>query len=217
MSRIVKDLAMLKHLVNIEKKRIDVTQSTAVAFAQSNTTGVSGAYSALLSPKPDEGVAQGQRIGQSIKLVSGCLDMQITQQANTLNALKVKYWLVKRADNSSNYSSALSISQFFEANPFSGVVDYYSARDPEFFTAFKVVKTGTMVLPQDQITTGTAIKQIKVPLTFNDHLKFPTDLVGNTTKNQFYLFVTCSGGDIAPAILSGATIVYNMRWYYTDN
>jgi len=208
-------VAMLSHLVNIEKKRYDKTQTNAIAFAQSNTVGVSGNFNDIISPKPDEGVAQGQRIGQSIKVVSGCLDIQFTQQSSTVNALKIKWFIVKRADNSSSYSSALSIIQFFEVNPFSGVIDYYSARDPEYFSAFKVVKTGTVVLGQDQITSGIAIKQIKVPLKFNDHLKFPTDASIVTTKNQYYLFIVCSGGDTF--LNTGATVQYNMRWYYTDN
>jgi len=212
---LLKDVSMLKHLVNIEKKRYDNTQSTAVAFAQSNGVGVSGQFSAIISPKPDQGTAQGQRVGASIKVVSGVLDMQITQQSATLNALKVKYWVVKRPDNSSSYSANLSVAQFLEPNPFSGINDYYSSRDSEFFTAFKVVKSGTMILAQDQITSGVAIKQIKVPLSFNDHLKFPNDASVVTTKNQFYLFIQCSGGDVL--LNTGCTVVYNMRWYYTDN
>jgi len=97
----------------------------------------------------------------------------------------------------------------------SGVNDYYSARDPEYFTAFRVIKCGVVSLHQDQITSGSATVQKKIPLKFNHHLKYNTDGSTTTTKNQMYLFVTCSGGDLGTA--TGATIQYNMRWYYTDN
>jgi len=212
---IVKDVSMLKHLVNIEKKRSDITISTATAVAQTYGAGVSGAYAAIIAPVIVEGIAQGQRIGLSVKVVSGCLDIQFVQQSATLNNLKLKWWIVCRPDNSSNYSAATSIAQFFDPNPFSGVNDYYSSRDPEYFTAFKIIKTGSVSLHQDQITSGSSVVQKKFPLKFNHHLKFNTDATTTTTKNQFYLFVTCSGGDLGLA--TGATIQYNMRWYYTDN
>jgi len=212
---IYKDVQMLKHLVNIEKKRSDITVSTPTAVAQTFGVGVSGAYAAVIAPTILEGVAQGQRIGLSIKCVSACLDIQFVQQSATLNNLKLKWWIVTRPDNSSGFSAPTSIAQFFEVNPFSGVNDYYSARDPEYFTAFRVIKCGVVSLHQDQVTSGSAIVQKKVPLKFNHHLKYNTDGSTTTTKNQMYLFVTCSGGDLGTA--TGATIQYNMRWYYTDN
>lgn len=212
---LLKDVSMLKHLVNIEKKRFDITAQTAVTFAQSNTTGVSGQYAINIGPTPGQGAGQSQRVGNSIKLVSGCLDMSFSQQASTLNNLKVKWWLVCRPDNSSAYTASTSIAQFFEPNPFSGVNDYYSSRDPEYFTAFKVIKTGTIVLHQDQISGGAVLVQKKYPLKFNHHLKYNTDGTTTTTKNQMILFVQCSGGDVF--LTTGATLQYNMRWYYTDN
>lgn len=208
-------VAMLSHLVNIEKKRSDITVSTATAVAQTYGAGVSGAYAAVIAPTCIEGIGQGQRIGLSLKLVSGCLDIQFVQQASTLNNLKLKWWIVSRPDNSSGFTAPTSIAQFFEVNPFSGVNDYYSSRDPEYFTAFRVIKCGTIVLHQDSTTGASAAVQKKIPLKFNHHLKYNTDGSTTTTKNQMYLFVTCSGGDLGLA--TGATIQYNMRWYYTDN
>jgi len=127
----------------------------------------------------------------------------------------LKWWIVCKPDNAPSTSASTAIANFFEPNPFSGVVDYYSSRDPEYFSSFTVIKTGTIMLKQDQITSGTALVQKKYPLKFNHHLKFNTDASTLTTKNQFYLFVTASGGDAS--IATGATIQYNMRWYYTDN
>ena len=213
--QLYQDVQMLKHLVNVEKKRSDITVTTPTAVAQTYGAGVSGAYAAVIAPTLLEGVAQGQRIGLSIKCVSACLDIQFVQQSSTLNNLKLKWWIVTRPDNSSGFSASTSIAQFFEANPFSGVNDYYSSRDPEYFTAFKVIKAGVVNLHQDQITSGAAAVQKKIPLKFNHHLKYNTDAATTTTKNQMYLFVTCSGGDLGLA--TGATIQYNMRWYYTDN
>jgi len=213
MVNIIKDLAMLKHLVNVEKKRYDVTFTTQTV-AQ-NAGAISGAYMLNITPSPNEGVTGGTRIGLSIKLVSCCIDMKFAQQANNVNDMKLRYYIVCRPDSSITYSGTQTRDQLLEPNPFSGVVDYWSNRDPEYFTAFKIIKTGVINLKQDQITSGQSIVQKKIPLKLNHHLKFPNDNSSVSTKNNFWLVVTGSSGDTGTT--SGATMDYNARWYYTDN
>jgi len=212
---IYNDVMMLKHLVNVEKKRFDKTTVVPLTVAQLATTGVSGQLATILSPNPAQGTSGATRVGNSIKVVSGCLDMKFSQQSGAINDMKLRWVIVCRPDNSANISAATAIAEFYEPNPFSGVSDYWSSRDPEYFNVFKVIKSGIIHLKQDQITSGQSIQQIKVPLKFNHHLKYNTDGSTTTTKNQFYLFVTGSAGDIGA--LSGAFLEYNMRWYYTDN
>lgn len=212
---IIKDVQMLKHLVNIEKKRFDITQSTVVNVGQLFGAGVSGQFASAVTPYPIEGVAQGQRVGNSIKLVSACMDIQFQQQSAAVNNIKVKYYLICRPDNSSTLSPGSTIAQFFEPNPFSGVNDYYSARDPEYFTNFKVIKSGTVTLKQDSITSGMSIVQRRIPLKLNLHLKFNTDSSTTTTKNQLYLLAVASAGDVSAS--TGVAMQYNIRYYYTDN
>lgn len=215
LNAIAKDVMLLKHLVNVEKKRHDRTISTPVNFAQYATAGITGAYSAVVTPNISEGVTGGQRIGLSIKLVSACLDIQFGQQANQAANLKIKWYLVMRPDNAQNITASVALSECFEPNPFSGVIDFWSSRDAEYFTNFRIIKTGTVNLLADQTTGVNTFKQIKVPLKFNHHLKYNTDASSITTKNQFYLFAMASSGDTGAT--QGASIIYNMRWYYTDN
>jgi len=215
LSKLSNDINMLKHLVNTEKKRSDITVSTAVYASQFTTGGVSGAYSAIITPTIAEAITQGARIGNSVKIVSACMDIQFSQQASQINNLKLRYFIVCRPDNSSSSTAATAISQFFEPNPISTVVDYYSSRDPEYFTAFKVVKSGVISLKTDAIANAANSVQLKIPLKLNHHLKYNTDNSTLTTKNQFYLFVTASEGNTT--LGTGSQLVYNMRWYYTDN
>lgn len=215
-SNIVKDIQMLKHLVNIEKKRSDTTVIIAQPFGRANA-GADGAYHAIITPTILQGVAQGERTGNSVKLVSGCLDLSIEQQVNAVNQIKLKVWIICRPENASGYSAANTLQQFLEINPFTSRRDYYSNRDPEFFSEFRVIKCLNLTLTQDAISTGTARLQQKVPLKLNHHMKFNTDGSTNTTKNQFYLIVTASDGEMASPSLTGAQLQYNMRWYYTDN
>ena len=215
MTNIIKDVALLKHLVNVEKKRKDFTQITALPVAALNGVGVSGAQCFNISPQIAQGVTQGTRNGNSIKITSACLDIQFAQQTSTVNDLKIKWHIICRPDNGASYSSATVQDTFYEPNPFSGVIDYYSSRDPEYFNAFRVIKTGIIDLKQDQVTSGQSIVQKKIPLKLNHHQKYNTDASVSTVKNAFFLLITCSGGDMA--LSTGASFGYNVRWYYTDN
>lgn len=214
-SKLFKDVAMLKHLVNVEKKRFDVTQNTSSNFAQLAGAGVSGQYAAIITPFPLEGVTNSTRLGNSLKIVSACIDIQFAQQSACVNKLRCRWYIVCRPDNGTNYTAATAIAQFFEPNPFSGVNDSYSSRDPEFFTAMKVIKQGQVILSTDAVTNARSNQQVKIPLKLNHHLKFNSDATNITVKNQFYLFVLASDGDTTAN--TGAAIVYNCRWYFTDN
>jgi len=216
MSKIVKDIKMLKHLVNVEKKRFDVTVTSPLNVGQYNGA-LTGAHSSIITPYPIEGIAQGQRIGLSLKIVSMVMALQIYQQANAVNNLKVRWAIVCRPTNDTNPNASGNLASFYEVNPFSGVIDYFSNRDPEYFSQFQLIKTGVVVLKQDQVTNGQSIVQIKVPLKLNHHLKFNQDSSTITTKNQFLLFMTASNGDTQASSLSGAFFQYNIRWYYTDD
>lgn len=213
MINIINDLAMLKHLVNVEKKRYDVTLTTQRVAQISGA--ISGAYCVNITPSPNEGVTGGTRIGLSLKLVSACLDIRFAQEANAVNDLKLRWHIICRPDSSVSYTGTQIRDQFYEQNPFSAVVDYWSNRDPEYFTNFRVIKSGVVNLKQDAITSGTSIVQKKIPLKLNHHLKFANDNTSVSTKNNFWLLITASGGDLGTT--SGATMDYNARWYFTDN
>jgi len=209
-------VAMLTHLVNVEKKRSDITVMIAQPFGRSNG-GSDGAYHAIISPTIIQGITGDERIGNSIKLVSGCLDVSIEQQVNAINSIKIKLWIICRPENAGGYSASNTLNQLLEINPFTQRRDYYSNRDAEYFSEFRVIKCLNLELKQDQISTGTARIQKKIPLKLNHHQKFNTDGSSVSTKNQFYLIATASDGEMMSPSLTGAQIQYNMRWYYTDN
>lgn len=214
-SNIVKDVALLKSLVNVEKKRFDVTSAGPITMGQTAGAGVSAYLCNDVTPAPPQGLTNATRNGNSIKIVSAVIDMYLNQSVNTINAIKLKWMLVCRPDNSLDIAAGVANTYIHETNPFSGVIDYHSNRDAEFFTAFKIIKSGRVSLSQDQIATGIAYAQIKAPLKLNHHLKYNTNASILTTKNKFYLIVMADTGDTVA--LTGNQVQYNIRWYYTDN
>jgi len=214
-ANIYKDVKMLKSLINIEKKRYDVPLAVPGIVGQYNTLLLSGQYVADISPRPAQGVTLNTRVGNSFKIVSAMISIQFAQQVTAVNDVKLKWFIVCLKDNSDVPTIANSITRFFEPNPFSNVNDYYSNRDPEFFTNFRVIKTGVANLRQDSVTGGTSYVQVKCPLKLNIHQKYNTDVSVTTTKNQLLLMVVASSGDVATN--TAATLQYNCRYYYTDD
>lgn len=212
---ITKDVMMLKKLVNVEKKRVDVNTAGPISFGATAGAGVTGAYSANVGPSIAQGLTGATRTGNSVKLVSACMDIQFNQSVNTVNQVRIRYALVVRPDSSSLIGATTALTNIFENNPFSGVIDYHSNRDAEFFSQYKIIKQGTCTLYQDSITAGISYKQIKIPLRLNYHLKYNTDASVTTTKNQMYLFALADTGD--GVALTGAQIQFNIRYYFTDN
>jgi hypothetical protein len=216
MKNIISDVKMLKSLVNVEKKRVDNFISLPVSFGASAGAGtLSGHFIAIVTPSIVQGITGNQRNGNSIKLTSACMDIFFGQSVNTVNQIKIRWTLICKVDNGVATSGAVAVTQFYEPNPFNGFLDFHAPRDPEFFTAYRVIKTGTTTLKQDSLTSGVSYAQIKVPLKLNQHLKYNTNASIVTTKNEFYLIATADTGDSSS--LTGANIQYNIRWYYTDN
>jgi hypothetical protein len=212
---IYKDVMMLKSLVNVEKKRVDFFPALPVSFGQTAGAGLSGAYASNISPVIAQGLTNSTRNGNSLKLVSACVDIQFAQSVNTVNAIKIKYFIVCKPDSGTFSTAATVRSELWEPNPFSTVIDYHSNRDAEFFTSYRIIKSGSCTIPQDQIAAGIGFKQIKIPLKLNHHMKYNTDASTLSTKNQFYIFALADVGDVVA--LTGANISYNVRWYFTDN
>lgn len=216
LSNIAKDISMLKHLVNVEKKKTDVTLSTPTGIGQFQQTSLAttGCFVQRLTPTIAQGVASNQRTGNSLKLVSAMVNMNFVQQTSNADSMKLKWYIINVPEEDMGLSDVEN--KFFEENPFSGVIDYNSSRDPEYFTQFKVVRTGNVYLKADPThLTPSSNANVKCPLRLNHHLKYNANDTEVSTKNQFYLYIIADRGDINAN--TGATIQYNTRWYYTDN
>lgn len=213
MKNIMSDVKMLKSLVNVEKKRVDYTVS-ARTFGQTAGAGVNAYFSEQITPAIPQGITGSTRNGNSIKITSACVDLAFSQSVNAVNNVKIR-WLMYVKPDAAPLSSVNSVIQMFEPNPFAGVIDYHSSRDPEFFTQFRIIKSGVVNLRPDSLTGQISYVQLKVPLKLNHHLKYNTDGTGVTTKNQFYFCAVCDTGDTIA--LTGAQLQMNIRWYYTDN
>ena len=206
-------IAQAVKLFNVEKKRVDISYS-GLNFSQFNGVNIAGYLPLSMQPVIIQGVTGSTRNGNSIKIVSACFDFQFSQQAQALNNSSIRWYIICLIDNSSGALASTVGSRLLEPNPFSNVIDYHSSRDPEYMSQIKIIKSGTVKMQADQMTSQTFYAQRKVPLKLNHHLKYNSDASSITTKNAFYGF-TQDQGDTN--IATGATVSVNARYYYVDN
>lgn len=228
-SRIVRDVAMLKSMVNAEKKRIDVPQTTGQAIGQISTNS-SGHYLLDLTPVVAQGTGYNQKTGNSFKWHSSFLDFQFIQQVNQISRMRLKIQIVKVIGLP--YSTISNVmGKFIEPTAFvtgGTIYDYNSPRNPDYFKNFQVLRTAYATIQPDQITGDSQIKRLKLGLKLRDH-HVKTDLNTTTlTEGQVFLLITadqgnCGGttstlGNVPQVALStGCLMNYEFTHYYYDN
>ena len=93
---IVKDVMMLKRMINVEKKRVDNSLLVPASFGASAGAGVSGYYATIITPSIAQGLTGATRNGNSLKITSACIDLFFGQSVNTVNQVKIRYTLFDR-------------------------------------------------------------------------------------------------------------------------
>ena len=93
-NNIVKDLSVLKSMVNAEKKRVEVNPTTTFQIGQV-IGNASGHYLLDLTPQPPQGTGYTNKTGNSIKWHSSYLDMQFSAQPSNISGQMLKIEIVK--------------------------------------------------------------------------------------------------------------------------
>ena len=193
--QLYKDVMLLKSLVNVEKKFIDVSNSST-AFP-TNTTGT-----LVLLNGIDAGGTQVQRTGNSIKITSLMLEGFITLNASATNDMcKVSLILDKQPNG-----AVASWSDIFEVGSGSSAT---AQRNKLTVDRFVVLKQFDMTLA----TAGDTNKKFKCYEKLSLHEKFSGN--GNTIAsvytNAIYL---CFQGNLSANF---SNISYFSRIRFVDN
>lgn len=227
MARMYSDVAMLKNMINAEKKRVTIgTNNTAVGQVNGNTLG---AYCVDITPAPAEGVTYSTRNGSSIKWISGYCQLQLIHQISTQSTIKGSIYFVQVVNQT--LSTSTFISQFFNPSPFitsTSIYDDNCTRNIDYFKDFKVLKRKRFTVKCDQISGQTVQNTIKLPLKFGHHVKYSGDTQTVTDGQVMMLIVTDSGnlnsatqstvGNISvTAVSTGLNLCWSMTNYFIDN
>lgn len=230
--QMAKDVMMLKRLINAEKKRYQINSVSSPQVVGQVNGNSTGHYALDLTPLPGQGTSYNQRTGNSIKWASSYFSLQFTHQSATVQKIKLRLMLVKVVGTPySNVQTAIQ-GQFLQANLFttgSVVYDYYSQRIPDYFRNFKVLRSKTITLNQDTLSSQPVIKTVTFGHKFDHHVRWATD--GTTvSEGQVILLVLADSGNCSTttactiangipvtAVNTGLVYNYNIVHYFIDN
>lgn len=230
--KIARDVMYLKSLVNSEKKRFVLStydQVVGQIAATSTTTFVEGSYVTDITPNMGQGVTNSTRNGSSIRMCSLNVQLQIKQQSSSQSPLKLKFmWVLNRGITT---SAVNFLSTFVQPNPFNTVRDFNSFLNPDNIKNYKIMRTKTVTIPADQLTSALMIKDFRVGFKFKNghHIRYDGNTSTVTAGQMFLVCLADSGNDQAIAYSgastgltqvgasTGANISFVQTLYYYDN
>lgn len=221
-ARIASDVAMVKKLMNVEKKRWILNQSN-VPIGQV-AGNLSGYYQTDLTPFPVSGSGYNQRDGSSLKMVSYHMQMQFISQSAAIGRTNYKIYIIETLASTFNPASAMLDNTFVSGS----IVDYNSQINPDYFGRYKIIQTKRVSIEPDSATGQTAYRTVSMGKKHQVHIRFSLDTATVTNKRLYMLILADSGncststastltGIPQTAINTGATLSFNYTAYYVDN
>lgn len=193
-SRIAKDVMMIKSRLNVEKKsKTGLVQTGEVAQMDGNTFGF---VTHDLTPIWTQGVGEDQRVGNSLKLTGFNMKIQLRGQQNCTSARRMKLMIIKTTDTTTPLANI--VNDIFDPNPLTGIIDFHSNWDySDNKRVHKVIRTFPMYLrsPDQGTQAARSIKDYNISLKLNDVLRFENNLVSSPNDCRYFLLIMCDTGN----------------------
>lgn len=231
-SRLFRDVARLKHIINSEKFTKETLAFSDAAVGQVNGNN-SGHLLADFTPLPVQGDGFDNRQGNSIKWVSSHYSWLIQRQASNIGRCTVKIQLIKVIGEPFGTLSNI-LGKFIEPNKWVNtgtIYDPSSDRKPEYFKNYRVLKTHYVNFPE----IGYSGQQSSLQKIVNFGIRLPSHHVkwnGNSntcSQGQVLCLVTVDTGNcsttttstldsiVNTATSTGLIVNCNRKDYYYDN
>lgn len=228
-SKIASDVALVKRMLNAEKKTITNTIQGQV-FGQLIGNS-SGYHSNDITPVPIQGNGASQRQGQSIKICSFHLNMQVIQQVSPNQPCNYKLMIFK-IKGDPMVSPGTFANEHWYTNAFVGgggvIIDSNSQVNPNHFGDADLIYYKRFTVKGDTAANQVQFRSLSLGKKLNHHIRYDGD-TNTVTQGQLYMFLMCDSGNASPTVAStltnipvggintGATVNYQLRWYYYDN
>lgn len=194
--QMVRDIKMLKSVVNSEKLRFVVASSSTSPTGLAQINGNAPGYIALdITPTPTQGDGYSNRTGSSIKLHSTNYRFMFTEQSATLSPLRFKIMIFEVMGNTT--TPATAIAEIFNANPFTGFIDYNSSRNPDYFKDYKLLKTAYsgLSLNPASLVGQQNVKELRFGMKYkNRHIRWDKN-TSVITSGQLIMVILCNSGN----------------------
>lgn len=223
-SSLVKDVLMLKRLINVEKKRLIIAPEIAGVLGQTFNDS-SCHYINDITPRMLQGTGEGERIGNSYKLTSSYFKINFRNNGTQTARVKVKWYVVKVKGVFQSMDEI--ISGLFMPNEWilrynTGVkiFDTNSMRNTEFMSSYQILRSGTTYVAPDTVAGQNQQKQITIGMKYKDyHIRYNNDLAPSPNDGQLVFIAMADRGN-AGTVNSGLVGVIDSQTgsgFYVDS
>lgn len=227
MANVIRDVALIKKVINSEKKLYRASAVPAVV-GQVNGNSNAGLYLDL-TPIPSQGTTRSTRNGASVKLCSQYFRFQIVQQSATVSPIRLRFQLFQNVGSQNNINVGVASGELHQSNPFNGLIDYNSNRNPDYLRDWKLLREKKIILPTDPLASTLMIKELAFGMKYKSyHIRFNGD-TNVPLQGQMIMVITADNGNCSTTtasttanipitiINSGATVAYSVDSYFYDN
>jgi hypothetical protein len=235
LSKIAKDVMMIKSQLNVEKKYVDTYEIFDYNNVGQVRDNADGRAVADITPSIAQGVAEAQRVGNSIKATGMVLKFNMVKQSQAEGTRRVRIYIVRSLDP--NITPGDVHNRILDGNPFAPVRDYNSNLDYTQFKdgRLKIIAKKDVYFAQNSgdglnnINNAEAItKSVTIPIKLNQVLRYESN-ASVVPENIRYHAVMVSdngnAGSLTSSILgifvtqsaSGIDFKANCRFWYVDN
>lgn len=231
LSKIAKDVMMIKSQLNTEKKFRDTFESDlSVGQVRDNGDG----FSAFdVTPNITQGVADSQRVGNSIKGTGLVLKFNMIKQDNAEGNRRVRIFVVRSLDAS--LTPADVHNRILDSNPFVPVKDYNSNLDYTQLKdgRLKIIATKNLYFPQNggdgmTLSAEQITKSVTIPVKLNEVLRYSSDGAVFPENIKYHVVMVADNGNagsITSSVVgtyvttsnSGVNYKCHARFWYVDN
>lgn len=186
--RMVKDLAIVKQMVNSEKEIY--TQNTSFSVGS-----LAGEQYFQPIVNIAEGSSHGQRAGESVKLHGFRWRVRALQQSARVNMGKFRMWLVKYIGPR---GTTPNISTFLKPD-FDGLYTIHSERNEDWYSSYQVISSCSRGVAGDSVAGSSSQSIIAKYGRFRGktHQRYSGALATDLLTDQMYFLCVCDGGSTA--------------------
>lgn len=225
-------LAKMASMLNAEKKFFQYPTNNFVLGQVS--INVSGVYALDMTPYITQGTDASTRNGNSIKLTTSMFQFQFLQQANTVTDMRIIVDIIHITGVPQTTFTASSISNIYDPGVFSGVIDYFSPRNQNHFSDYKVIRSFKVHLKADTVSPESTITSVQKPHKWNrgkgHHIRYQgnSGAVADVANGQIIMVFRADTGNSSATNSSlggiwnqgaqtGCQVYWNFKHYFYDN
>lgn len=202
--QMVKDISMIKGMLNTEKKRVTQTSGTDTFLLGQVNFNNSGHWLADITPNPQQGVGVENKTGNSIKVVGSHFDFQFWAQHAMISGQRIKIQVIQVLGQP--FSTVTDIlGKFITPTAFvtgGTIYDINSDRDQDYYKNFRVLLTKYAYLKPDDMSGETSVARVKFGMKYNMHIRNNNN-DPTLSSGQLIMLITADRGNCNSANNSG--------------